>query len=135
VAHYNQNRPPTCTFCNISKNLPAERETITHFFWFCPTSSQSINHSLSLLINYPVSLKNFFLGTDTNDVFHESLILIFDVIKFILWQNRIRLRLPTYHSIISDFYYLMGIIAGTNKKTELMLTECKFLRRNREEND
>jgi hypothetical protein len=135
VAHYNENRPPTCTFCNLSKNLPAERETISHFFWFCPTSSQSINRSLSHLINFPVYLKNFFLGTDSNDVFHESLILIFDTLKYVLWLNKIRYKLPTYHSIISDFYYIMGIIAGTTKKTELMLTDCKFLRRHGEDRD
>jgi hypothetical protein len=135
VAHYNENRPPTCTFCNLSKNLPAERETITHFFWFCPTSSQSINRSLSHLINFPVNLRNFFLGTDSSGVFHESLILIFDTLKYVLWLNKIRYKLPTHHSTISDFYYIMGIIAGTTKKTELMLTDCKFLRRNREEHD
>jgi hypothetical protein len=68
------------------------------------------------LINYPVNLKKFFLGTDSNGVFHESLILIFDILKYILWLNRIRFKLPTHHSTISDFYYIIGIIAGTNKK-------------------
>jgi hypothetical protein len=42
VFHINPQREPTCSFCVKEKNLPAERETFQHFFWYCPTTRKMI---------------------------------------------------------------------------------------------
>jgi hypothetical protein len=131
VCHYNPERSSSCTFCEISKNLPAERETIMHVFWYCPSVTQSINPLLRNTLTFDVSNQNFFSGTDSTGSFSEPLSIIFDLIKYIIWLTKLRRRLPTAHSINSDFFYFMGIIMGTNKKTNDIITDCKFLRRNR----
>jgi hypothetical protein len=48
VHHFNVNRDPACTFCLKEKNLPAERESFTHFFWDCPTTATIIKNFLIL---------------------------------------------------------------------------------------
>jgi hypothetical protein len=131
VCHYNPERSSSCTFCEISKNLPAERETIMHFFWFCPSVTQSIGPLLCNILTFDASNQNFFSGTDSTGSFSEPLSIIFDLIKYIIWSTKLRRRLPTAHSINSDFFYFMGIIMGTNKKINDIITDCKFLRRNR----
>jgi hypothetical protein len=133
VHHFNADRASTCTFCVLSKNLPAERETIQHFFWHCPTTNKSINQLLTGTVNFAVGQSSFFTGTDSNGQFNEVLCIIFDIIKFILWLHKIRRHLPTTHSITSDFYYFMGHVTGTNKKIELAVTDCNLIRRNRDE--
>jgi hypothetical protein len=132
VSHYNHEKSPACSFCTAGKNLPAEKETISHFFWHCPFTAQSINQLLNSLVNFNVDLNNFFTGTGPDGKYKEALIIIFDTIKYSLWLTKTRKRLPTHHSVSSDFFYLIDIILGYNKKVESIVTECNLLRRHRD---
>ena len=38
VAKFNNTTQPECTFCTLAKNFPAEKETMTHLFYYCPTT-------------------------------------------------------------------------------------------------
>jgi hypothetical protein len=120
VHHYNQDRSPECTFCVKKLNLPAERETIQHFFWHCPVSNQSIKTLCSELFNFDTNQLCFFTGTDDKGIYHDAINLIYDLIKFILWQHRIRKKLPTQHSMRSDFIFHWNIILGINKKSKML---------------
>jgi hypothetical protein len=133
VHHFNADRAPTCTFCVLSKNLPAECETIPHLFWHCPATSKSINQLLTGTVNFRVGQRSFFTGMDNNGNYNEVLYIMFDVIKFVLWHHKLRRHLPTVHSTTSDFYYIMSHVTGTSKKIELAVTECNLIRRNRDE--
>jgi hypothetical protein len=73
VHHYNPDRAPICTFCNIARFYPAERETVPHIFWHCPQTSKSINHLFLNYLNFTVSIENFFTGTDREGNYHECL--------------------------------------------------------------
>jgi hypothetical protein len=130
VAHYNPERSPECSFCKLGKNLPAERETISHFFWYCPYTAQSINQQFQLVFNFPVDIDNFFTGTGPDANYSEALMIQFDIIKYILWLTKLRKRLPTVHSVRSDFFYLTGATLGYNNKLNALVTECNWLRRN-----
>jgi hypothetical protein len=129
VHHYNPDRGPECGFCIKKLNLPAERETIKHFFWYCPTANQSIIALTGELINFVPSQSNFFLGTDNMGAYNDALMLIFDLIKFILWQHKLRKKLPTNHSMRGDFVYFWGIFLGSNKKLKTAVTNSNFVRR------
>jgi hypothetical protein len=37
VAHFNQEVNAGCTFCTERKVLPAEKETMVHLFYYCPS--------------------------------------------------------------------------------------------------
>jgi hypothetical protein len=132
VYHYNPERGPECTFCLKKKNLPADRETIQHFFWHCPTSNQSITVLSNSLLNFELTKVNFFLGTDDRNVYNDALMVIFDLIKYILWLARIRRAIPTTHSMTSDFTYLWCIILDSSKRIKSLVTNSNFVRRNRD---
>jgi hypothetical protein len=129
VHHYNPDRSPECGFCTKKLNLPVERETIKHFFWHCPTANQSITALTGELINFVPTQSNFFLGTNSMGIYHDALMLIFDLIKYILWQQKLRKKLPTYHSMRGDFVYFWGIILSSNKKLKTAVTNSNFVRR------
>jgi hypothetical protein len=129
VAHYNPERSPECSFCKLGKNLPAERETISHFFWYCPYTAQSINHLFQLIFNFLVNIDNFFKGTGPDTKYSEALMIQFDLIKYILWLTKLRKRLPSVHSVSSDFFYVSGTTIGYNNKLNTLVTECNWLRR------
>jgi hypothetical protein len=129
VHHYNPDRSPECGFCIKKLNLPAERETIKHFFWHCPTANQSITALTGELINFVPTQSNFFLGTNSLGIYNDVLMLIFDLIKYILWQHKLRKKLPTYHSMRGDFVYFWGIILSSNKKLKNAVTNSNFVRR------
>jgi hypothetical protein len=134
VHHYNPDRSPECTFCVKKLILPADRETIQHFFWHCPVSNQSITTLCRELFIFDTNKLGFFTGTDDNGKYHDAINLIYDLIKFILWQHRIRKKLPTQHSMRSDFIFHWNIIIGSNKKIKNAVTNNNYVRRHNGEN-
>jgi hypothetical protein len=133
VHHYNAERSPACSFCSLAKNLPAEKETILHVFWYCPSVHQCLVNTLNCVVKTRTTLKNFFLGTDDSDRHNEVLILIYDTLKYIIWLHKLRKKLPTTHSLTNDLFYYVNIFAGSNSKLNGKINGCKFLRRNRDE--
>jgi hypothetical protein len=62
-------------------------------------------------------------------VYNDALMLIFDLIKFILWQHKLRKKLPTHHSMRGDFVFFWGILLSSNKKLKTAVTNSNFVRR------
>jgi hypothetical protein len=108
VNHINPDRLPTCTFCTKALNLPAERESFSHFFWYCPTSAKII---YKFFENYIVEEKNitlFFSGCvmlQNKRVHIRPLSMVFNILRFILWNFKLRKKLPTWPSVVSEFFY------------------------------
>lgn len=50
ISHFDENISPSCTFCTVSRNLPAEKETIKHFFIDCPSTNFLCNSYFSKLL-------------------------------------------------------------------------------------
>jgi hypothetical protein len=60
VHHFNEQRDPACFFCTKTGNLPAERETFQHFFWYCPTTEKIINKFWETFFSGTLCKKGFF---------------------------------------------------------------------------
>jgi hypothetical protein len=129
VHHINPERDEACTFCIKSKNFPAERESFMHFFWYCPSVSRVLDQFFSHYLTFTVS-KNSFLLSVTEDIsFDEPLAVVFDTLKFVLWQLKLRRRLPNRHNVESEFNYILGQIVNGNKKLKRKFNACNLFRR------
>jgi len=52
IAHFDENISACCTFCSVSKTLPAPKEDLKHFFLDCPTTNNfSASYFNKLLSN------------------------------------------------------------------------------------
>jgi hypothetical protein len=87
VHHFNQDRDPSCFFCIKSANFPAEKETFSHFFWFCPTTSSLLKRFFSKYFNREPDYMTFLTGlweTDGRKDFSNCVAIVCSVLKYCL---------------------------------------------------
>jgi hypothetical protein len=132
VAHFNPERSPACFFCEKKIILPAPRETMSHFFWDCPLTYTAVFSLCTKFITIEVDKNLFFYGTDANGKFSIQLQIFFDLVRFSLWQMKLRKRLPNEHNLAADLQYHINIVAGINSKVGFLLNECQIFRRHRD---
>jgi hypothetical protein len=130
IHHINPERDMACTFCLKTNNLPAERESFVHFFWYCPTVNGILTDFFGRHIAFTVTKRNYFFGTSGDDNFCEPVAVVFDILKFVFWQLRIRRRLPNRHNVESEFNYILGLTMNGNKKLKGQINSCNLFRRN-----
>jgi hypothetical protein len=136
VNHINPDRPPTCTFCAKALNLPAEQESFIHFFWYCPTSAKIIDKFFDSYIEGEKNITLFFSGCVTlqNKLVHiRPLSIVFNVLRFILWNFKLRKKLPTWPSVVSEFFYFFNVLLKCSRKFQEEVFNCNSLKRNRDE--
>jgi hypothetical protein len=107
IHHFNVDRDPSCTFCIKNKNFPAERETFQHFFWDCPTSNYVINRFSDMYTRVDENKKKeiYFTGIvrDGNkDDFVLPVFLVCCIIKYTLWNFKLKHKLPGWYSLFSQ---------------------------------
>jgi hypothetical protein len=136
VAHFNEARDASCTFCIKAINLPAEKESFQHFFWNCPTTRYVVGKFFDKYINIGVNEKSFFLGINTQEQnapkSEEALLLIMTVFKYALWQFKIKKKIPTWHGIESEFLYIFSPIFNSSKKLRATINGSNWFQRNRD---
>jgi hypothetical protein len=119
--------------------LPAEKESFEHFFWYCPTTSRIISRFFQEYINVPIDKTLFFTGamyTDTNQLinFQKPVLIVFSLLRYCLWNFKLRKKLPTWHGITSEFFYHMHIMSLSSKKFYGSVLNCNWLKSRPEEN-
>jgi hypothetical protein len=133
VHHINPERDESCTFCSKAKNLPAERESFVHLFWYCPLVSGVLIQFLNRHITFEVTKRNYLFGLLSDNKFSEPLAVVFDILKYVFWQLKLRGRLPNRHNVECEFNYLLGILLNSNKKLKGQINSCNLFRRHGEE--
>jgi hypothetical protein len=133
VHHYNPDRDEACTFCTKLKNLPAERETFIHFFWYCPAVNNILTEFFRNNFWIAIGCREYFLGCREDNDFNESLMLVFDILKYTFWCIKLRKTLPNRHNISNDFKYNLDIALGANKKIKEHFNLCNLFRRHGEQ--
>jgi hypothetical protein len=122
VAHINPDRDPSCTFCKLTKNFPCVKESFTHLFWYCPTTTYLFEKFANEFFGAVPVKKLFFTGTDENGNFSEAVFEICSLFKYVLWQFKLRKRIPTWPSFKSDLNYLLQMSCKSSKKLEIAIT-------------
>jgi hypothetical protein len=128
VQHINAECDAACFFCNKSKNFPAERESVEHFFWFCPTTSKLIERFGFEYLNTAITKELYFTGTRDNN-FELASLIVMSVIKFCLWQFKLRKKTPSWYSFISDFNFILNSLTAGSKKLKIDVSNSTLFRR------
>ena len=129
VAHFNPLTDPTCTFCRLKKMLPAPLETFEHLFVFCPITNTIVEKFFSENVNEQYSHSLYFFGRPGDSKLNTTAaLIIFSILKFCVWQKKLKNKIPTYENIMDDFRYQIDIIFKTNKKLEGIITGCGIFR-------
>jgi hypothetical protein len=132
VHHFNQDRDPACFFCIKTANFPAEKETFTHFFWYCPTTSSLLKRFFSKYFNREPDYMAFLTGlweTDGRKEFSNCVAIVCSVLKYCLWIFKLRKKLPSWHSFESEFFYFFNVMLGSSNKHKLEVQRCQWLKR------
>jgi hypothetical protein len=132
VHHFNQLREPTCTFCNKAKNFPAERETYIHLFWHCPSVNKLIKRFFDTYIDGDVDQFFFFTGCyriDNRNELSVPVLIIFNVLRYAVWNFKLRKKLPSWHGLNSEFLYVFDTILNVSRKFNTSVSRCKWLKR------
>jgi hypothetical protein len=135
VHHFNVDRNPSCTFCIKNKNFLAERETFQHFFWDCPTSNYVINMFLDSYTRIDVNKKKeiYFTGIvhdGTKDDFVLPVFLVCCILKYTLWNFKLKHKLPGWYSFHSEFFYTFNLIINCSNKMLKLIRNCDWLKQN-----
>jgi hypothetical protein len=137
VHHINENREPACFFCTKALNLPAEKETFEHFFWFCPSVNKILTRFFTEYISIPVDKSVFFTGSKRDDdrdayIFREEVLIIFSLIRFVFWCFKTRKKLPSWHGVCGDFFYTLNVMLKSSKNFNANILGCGWLKIRRE---
>jgi hypothetical protein len=135
VHHINPERPPTCTFCTKALNLPAERESFIHFFWYCPTSSKIIQRFFETFVEGEINLVSYLTGciyAGDKVFFSRPVLIVFNILRFILWNFKLRKKLPTWPSVCSEFYYFFNTLIKCSRKFQDEVFACNSFKQNRQ---
>jgi hypothetical protein len=133
VAHINPVRDPSCFFCLKSGNLPAVRESYSHFFWFCPTTQGIIKRFFDSFLTIDCSCTAMHLDCYQKDnklVFSLPLAIVCGLLKFVLCNFKLRKRLPTWPSVVSDFFFIFSSMIGASRTFEDDVNRCNLFKRN-----
>ena len=91
VTHINNTVSPECTFCVIEKNLPAEKETMLHILYHCPTTIKWYREWFTKCCTVPLPDPDlFFTGyiADTEDT-NAGAQFIFETLMYTVWQAKL----------------------------------------------
>ena len=122
IAHFNPNIDPSCTFCRKKRILPAPLETFEHLFVFCPITYEIITKFFSENINEQYSHSLYFFGKNGDSRQNTiATLVIFSLLKYILWTKKLRTKLPTYENTMDELRYNLDILFKTNKNLEKII--------------
>jgi hypothetical protein len=131
VTHFNQGVDASCTFCVLSKTLPAPKETIMHLFFDCPTTDRLIAElNVRYLTNLTLDKKTFFLSNPSefeND--NRTVGAILEIFRYVLWQYKLNKKVPVPLRFWGDFQYMISLTLACSKTFERLVMDCNFFQR------
>ena len=123
----------SCTFCTLSKNLPAPRETFAHLFWYCTVVSRIIGRFSQDYFRIEINLKRFFDGQFTNNETENMVeIFVLDTLKYVIWNFKLKKVLPTFLGVCEDVQYELATVTRLNPDIRHILTNSNIFKNNRE---
>ncbi len=137
IAHFNREVYAGCTFCVMRKNLPAPKETLSHIFFNCPTTSDIlVKFYEKYLRGITLEQNTFFLSNASEyECENKPLSVVLDLVRYVIWQHKLNKKLPNFNVFETELQYTLGVVAGASKSFERSLIDCKFFQRERQEID
>ena len=118
VSNFVLNHSRACTFCSLGGGAARPDETFIHIFFDCPVTDKILKFFERLIfseknLDNPADRKKlWFLGIfddaqQKNNLFLGTAIW---VVKSIVWDLKLKKKLPVNHTLKRDFFYTMGNI-------------------------
>jgi len=118
VVHINRDRDPGCTFCTLSKDMPVPLENIEHIFWNCPRVNKLIENLTNFYFGFKFTKEEWFgLNFNLNLKNLALLNIVLTIFKFVIWNNKLRKKLPNENLVISEINFQLNIMYNSHKKT------------------
>jgi hypothetical protein len=137
IAHFNREIDAGCTFCVLRKNLPAPKETLSHIFFNCPTTSDVLVKFYAKYLRGITLEQNTFFLSNASEYESENrpLSLVLDIVRYVIWQHKLNKKVPNFNVFEMELQYILETVTGASKSFGRALTECKFFQRDRQEID
>jgi hypothetical protein len=101
VSHFVANHSPNCTFCDLTENANAERETPLHLFYQCESVENFLLFFFCWVTNSNVTAANMITRSQLFGIYiHENenksrvLTIISKLILKYIWDSKLRFTLP-----------------------------------------
>jgi hypothetical protein len=128
VAHFNPGINASCTFCEDRKFLPAPKETMEHLFFYCPVVADLIQGFCTKFLRNPELEHDMYFTSEINvfEVKNNSLNLVLDIFRYVLWQYKLKKKYPTSLEFWSEFEYQLSVATGSSQRFVSELMDCNF---------
>jgi hypothetical protein len=134
VNAYNQQVDPRCTFCRIRDPATVQRESLSHTFYDCPTSSNAINHVIITIFNHNLNAeekKEFYWNGAHPDpeLRHckDYLLLIWDLVRYIIYQYKQKRVVPNHIMILNDLIFCIRTTLMVKRQFRHMVANVNSL--------
>jgi len=128
VAHFVRGHPNTCTFCDLSREPYENQENTLHLFFDCTHVEILLTNFYSWIFgeeNYAISRTNFFLGFNFDCAKkNKTLFLINMLVKFYVWNCKLRFTLPNYNLLKEYFIQEIKRIARQSTVMRNIFISC-----------
>jgi hypothetical protein len=124
---YMPDTDPTCTFCNITKNLPAPKDSMSHCFLHCNTVINLLSMLLvSLHLNVRIDSADFeklywFGETDSGPDKNLANMLFFESFRFLVFRYRMRKKIPGDECFLGELSTFIKYMCMYNKKIKMAM--------------
>jgi len=133
VSHFNNDHSRVCTFCHLVNSNTREDESFIHLFFNCGTTANLHNRFLreffpELVLDNESRRKFFFTGIFSADnkinIFMQ---LVAITCQYIIWEHKLKKKLPSYRSFKLEFFYILNGIDGCTNYLEIERNKIDFL--------
>jgi hypothetical protein len=128
ISHFNPEVNASCTFCCITRTLPAPKETMPHLFFHCTTTQSLLSRFVAKYItNLEVNESNFFFANNTEfEYINRPLGFIFDIFRYTVWHFKLKKEAPNFIFFENEFNYFLTVTLGSSKKYDTLITNCRY---------
>jgi hypothetical protein len=119
---------PRCTFCRIRDPETQIRDSLSHFFYDCPTTSNIVGGILRKYFpanNDPEEISQlYWYGIDNTGCYQSINLLIFDTLRYALYKFKKQRKVPNFIVVEKDFLFLLRTTIMTQKNYREIIENC-----------
>ena len=130
VAKFNNAIDPSCTFCTANKLFPAEKESFSHLFYYCPTTNKLLSTFLARYFTINSLTATEFFASKINDKEDNNMALqlALDIFRYYIWNCKLEKKIPTVGNIFNEINDTIGTVYSISIKTKHAAESCNFFR-------
>ena len=122
VSHFVADHSRACTFCTLRRVPQPPDENFTHLFFYCETTDGYLRFFENLIFQEKIQATEnerkllWFLGVVDPDITNKNTFLgtCIWIVLFLIWDAKLKKRLPNNVAVKQEFLYLLNSIFETS---------------------